>query len=201
MNWDYKHSLSIQIERQRCNISCGLRRWKWFIFKDVAASFHYFKVLFISVVLEPTNSHVQEEQAHGGCDFFPACQWTSYHEDLLPVSFRALSFLHGRLHGTGRVTCLPEELWFLTFLYFPRPAQRVYNPSPLPPIPRQSTFLAILIFTGPPWQLTLHLTSFFTDTCWNEEQPLAPWTNVTLPFSSPWRAVIGKHLKHCDHLQ
>lgn len=146
MNWDYKHSLSIQIARQRCNISCGLRRWKWFIFKNVAASFHYFKVLLISVVLAMTNSHVQEEQAHGGCDIFPACQWRSYHEDLLPVSFRALSFLHGRLHGTGRVTCLLEELWVLTFPYFPRPTQRVYNPSSLPPIPRQATFLAILIY-------------------------------------------------------
>ena len=63
MNWDYTHSLSIQTEQQRWNISCGLWRWKWFIFKDVAAYFHYFKVLLISMVLEMTNSCVQEEEA------------------------------------------------------------------------------------------------------------------------------------------
>lgn len=68
MNWDYKHSLSIQIERQRCNISCGLRRWQWFTLQGVAASFHYLKVLWISMVLEMTNSPVQEER--GGWDFF-----------------------------------------------------------------------------------------------------------------------------------
>lgn len=74
MNWDYKHSLSIQTEQQRWNISCGLWRWKWFIFKDVAAYFHYFKVLLISMVLEMTNSRVQEEEA-GIVFFLHTSEW------------------------------------------------------------------------------------------------------------------------------
>lgn len=142
MNWDYKHSLSIQIERQRCNISCGPRRWKWFIFKDVAAYFHYFKVLLISMVLEMTNSHVQEEQAHGGWDF-SACQWRRRdHKGLAAyVVQKPKSYLCQAAPHQPRITRLLEELWFLTFnvyfcfcfCFFPRPSRRAFSASSLHP--------------------------------------------------------------------
>lgn len=208
MNWDYKHSLSIQIEWQRCNISCGPRRWKWFIFKDVAAYFHYFKVLLISMVLEMTNSHIQEEQAHGGWDF-SACQWRRRdHKGLAAyVVQKPKSYLCQAAPHQPRITrgswknygfwhsmfvCL-----FVCFLDLPG------GPLVLPHFIRPSAIHT----PSDPGRLPSHpdtspqLTSFFPDTCWNGEQPFAPWKNTTLLPSSPLRAVRGKHLKYCDHLQ
>lgn len=68
MNWDYKHSLSIQTERQKCNVSCGLRRWKWFIFKNAAAYSHYDKIVLISFVFESGVRNVTEQlQRRNSC--------------------------------------------------------------------------------------------------------------------------------------
>lgn len=111
-------------------------------------------------------------------------------------SLRTLSFIRGRLHYTGQVTCLPEELWFLTlnaFLDLPRGS--TVHPHLHPPVCKPTST------PWPLWDLTVRLTSFFTDTCRNEDHPSAPWTKITPPLSSPRRAVIGKHLKYCDHLQ
>lgn len=69
---------------------------------------------------------------------------------------------------------------------FSRPTQRVYSPPSLPSIPLQSTFLnrpALLRLLRP---LPLRLPSFFTDTCWNEEEPFAPWTKSLLPCPPLW---------------
>ena len=176
MNWDYKHSLSIQIERQRWNISCGLWRWKWFIFKDVAAYSHYFKVLLISMVLEMTNSRVQEEEA-GIVIFLHTSEWEATPRIcclccgsepwvlfMAGCTMRAVLFLMGKL-------------WFLTFSVFSVPAQRVHSPSSVPSTPQQPTSLPSASTAPTPQparDLTLCLTSIFTDTCWNEEPPLLP---------------------------
>lgn len=190
MNWDHKHSLSIQIERQRCNISCGPRRWKWFIFKDVAAYFHYFKVLLISMVLGMTNSHVQEEQAQGGCDFF-VCQWRrSCLWPQNPEFYSGQAALHRPSNvSAGRTVVFDVEC-------FSRPTQRVDSPSS-PPSTSLQTHIYSMAALGPhrpPHQLLYwHLPEW--------RSPSAPWTKITPPLSSPRRAVIGKHLKYCDHLQ
>lgn len=95
MNWDYKHSLSIQTERQKCNVSCGLRRWKWFIFKDAAACFHYDKIVLISFVFESgVRNGTEQLQRRNSCTETEASEswwsgtWVSVskeHELLLQV--------------------------------------------------------------------------------------------------------------------
>lgn len=75
MNGDSKHSLPIQAARQRCNRSCGLQRWKWFIFKDVAAYFHYFKVLLISMVFEWVIQECIKKQLPGYGAFRIPTKW------------------------------------------------------------------------------------------------------------------------------
>lgn len=123
--------------------------------------------------------------------------------------------------ATGRICCLccsEPRLSFMAgspapaesrvcwenygFWFHPKgsPIHPLYHPSlcsPPPSPPAPTTPAA----PRPPQHLTLHLTSLSADTCWNEEQPFAPRTKTTLPPPSPLRAVIGKLLKYCDHLQ
>ena len=147
MNWDYKHSLSIQIERQRWNISCALWRWKWFIFKDVAAYFHYFKVLLISMVLEMTDSRVQEKEA-GIVIFLHTSEWEATPRIccLCCGSEPWVLFMAGCTMPA--VLFLMGELWFLTFsvsLHLPKgsTAPPQYHPclSSPPPYRQRLSYL------------------------------------------------------------
>lgn len=112
-----------------------------------------------------------------------------------------LEFIRGGLLSTSGVTSLLQELRFLTVRVFSRPTPRLSNPSSPQSVPLQPTSLTVPMSSTATLAPHPHPTGFFTDTCWNEEQPSGPWTNTVPPPSSPLRAVIGKHLKYCDHLQ
>lgn len=144
MNWDYKHSLSIQIERQRSNISCGPRRWKWFIVKDVAAFFHYFKGLLISLVFEMTNSHVQQEQLHGDWGLRMSVKerlpWALAASGVPnPEFYSWRAPRHLQSGGSARATMVFDVQ------YASWPTHRAYNPSFLQSVPLQSSSLTIHI--------------------------------------------------------
>lgn len=130
----------------------------------------------ISMGVEMTNSRYRKKRL--GLVFFFFC--TPVNEKLPQgsaayVVVQNLEFYSWLwLHHASRVLFLLGELWFLTFSVFSVPTQRSTAPSSVPSM-LQPTFLLHRWSTPQPTQdLTLHLTSTFTDTCWNEEQPLLP---------------------------
>lgn len=146
MNWDYKHSLSIQIERQRCNISCGLRRWKWFTFKDVAASFHYFKVLSISMGRAMTDSRVREEQDGGGWDFFHAPTKETLSRGFAACAAQTLSFIPPAPRGQSTVSA--GRTMVLTFgVFLDPPKGSTVHPHCHPSLCKPPS-LTIQIYSG-----------------------------------------------------